>query len=140
MPATALTVRDLRRKWKLYKERLGSQPTAIRFHRACSWLDRAQTFDVSTDADFVLINQWIAFNALYGRWDPHSNEPCPDRESWRIFVSRILQLDGSSFLSNILTENKPLVLTLLEDEYLAAYFWKEPTPQSKQQARNQKQK
>ena len=40
-----LTVRALRRRWKPHKERLSGgsqqqQDTAIRFHRACSWLGR----------------------------------------------------------------------------------------------------
>jgi hypothetical protein len=66
---TVLTVRELRRRWKPHKERLGSHPTAVRFHRACSWLDRAEKLDGTADADLVLMNQWIALNALYGRWD-----------------------------------------------------------------------
>jgi len=40
--ATIQTVHDLRRRWKPHKECLaalkGDQPTAIRFHRACSWM------------------------------------------------------------------------------------------------------
>src|SRR5438046_676734 len=78
---TAVTVHDLRRRWKPHKLRLGSHPTAIRFHRACSWLDRAERLDGAVDPDLVLINQWIALNALYGRWDAGACEPLPDRES-----------------------------------------------------------
>ena len=35
----------------------------------------------------------LAFNSLYGQWDAQKREPKPDRESWRVFVDRILKLD-----------------------------------------------
>tara|TARA_R110002074_G_scaffold352670_2_gene524105 strand:+ start:534 stop:716 length:183 start_codon:yes stop_codon:yes gene_type:complete len=28
----------------------------------------------------ALINQWIAFNALYAQWDQMKNDPCSDHE------------------------------------------------------------
>ena len=140
MPDTALTVRDLRCRWKPSKERLAGHPTAIRFHRACSWLDRTEKLDQDADSDLVLINQWIALNALYGQWNKLRNEPVEDREGWTTFFARLLRLDQSGHLSGVLTEHKPLVLSLLEDEYLANFFWKQPTEQNKQSARNQKKK
>ena len=140
MSASFLTVRDLRRQWKPHKERLSGHPTAIRFHRACSWLDRAEKLDGVADADLVLINQWIALNALYGQWNPQQREPFPDRESWRDFFDRLLKLDGNGRISGLLQEHKPLILTILEDEYLAGFFWKDPTDQNKQVARNLRKK
>jgi hypothetical protein len=140
MLETVLTVRDLRRRWKPQKERLAGHPTAIRFHRACSWLDRAEKLDQAEDLDLVLINQWIALNALYGQWSHMRNEPEEDRNGWRGFFDRLLRLDQSRHLSDVLTEHRPLVLSLLEDEYLAGFYWKEPTEQNKYSARNQKKK
>lgn len=137
---TLLTVRDLRRRWKPHKERLAGHPTAIRVHRACSWLDRAEKLDQAVDSDLVLINQWIALNALYGQWSQERNELKEDRSGWREFFDRLLRLDQGGHLAGVLTEHRPLVLSLLEDEYLAGFYWKEPTEQSKQSARNQKKK
>jgi hypothetical protein len=137
---TALSVRDLRRKWKPHKDRLKSHPTAIRFHRACSWLEKAQQLNAAVDADLVLVNQWIALNALYGRWDANACEPLSDRESLRQFLDRVLQLDKPNNLGQLLVSHKPLVLSILEDEYLASFFWKAPSPDSKRQARNHKHK
>ena len=77
--ATVPTVRILRRRWKPHKERLhskgGEQPTSIRFHRACSWIDRVEREADSTDHDVHLVSLWIAFNALYGQWSAHKLEP-----------------------------------------------------------------
>lgn len=141
MPEITWTVRDLRRRWKPIKEALPpDNPTAIRFHRACSWLARAEAFDAAEDADQVLIHQWIAFNALYGQWCENPPEPLPDRQSYKAFIDRILRLDKTGYLSTCLTEHRPLVLTILEDEYLANYFWKAPSPETRKSVRATKQR
>jgi hypothetical protein len=68
-----LTVHRLRSRWKPTKQRLLSlepnHPTPIRLHRAFSWLARCETTDEGKDQNLVLMCQWIALNALYGRWD-----------------------------------------------------------------------
>ena len=50
---STLTVRDLRRRWKPIKERLNaeqdSHPTAIRVHRAFSWMARVEELEDGTD-------------------------------------------------------------------------------------------
>ena len=68
------TVHDLRRQWKPHKERLATvrseHPTAIRFHRACSWMTEVEPLEpVPPSADQILFHQWIDFHALYGQWD-----------------------------------------------------------------------
>lgn len=54
------TVRDLRHRWKPHKERLhaagGDQPTAIRFHRACSWAARVEAMPEDRDRDLGLVD------------------------------------------------------------------------------------
>ena len=124
------TVRDLRRCWKPHKERLsaggGEQPTSIRFHRACSWIDRVEKNAECEDYDVDLVCLWIAFNSLYGQWDEKTHEPRPDRVRWRAFVDSSLRLDETGYVAASLVEHKRLVMTLLEDEYLSSYFWKEP--------------
>lgn len=129
LSANDVSVHALRRRWKPHKERLqqqqSDQPTSIRIHRACSWLQRAE--NNSDDLDGTLISQWIAFNALYGQWDSAKRQTLPDRESWRGFLDRILKLDSSQQLVSVLQEHKPLVMSLLEDRYLSNYFWREPS-------------
>lgn len=59
-----VTVRDLRRLWKPHKERLNGQDaensTNVRFHRAFSWLQRAERITGADDLDLALLNQWIS--------------------------------------------------------------------------------
>jgi hypothetical protein len=135
------TVRQLRRRWKPQKERLSTErtdhPTPIRFHRACSWLQRVEQMDES-DSDLALIAQWIAFNSLYGQWDASLGHSVADRESWRVFLDRIIDLDASGHVSAVLREHKPLVLTLLDDEHLSNLFWQDPCKQKASQARRAK--
>jgi hypothetical protein len=124
-----VSVRALRRRWKPHKERLSgavpSHPTPVRFHRACSWLARVEAMAELEDADLALVSLWIAFNSLYGQWDAVRREPKADRESWRAFVDRILRLDRDHHVVDALQEHKPLVMSLLEDESLSDYFWRE---------------
>jgi hypothetical protein len=125
-----MIVRDLRRRWKPHKERLHAvrddHPTNVRFHRACSWLQEAEQAD-GAKPDLVLTCQWIAFNALYGQWDPRLREPRADRECWRMFLDRVLALDVNGQLAAVLVDHKKLVLAILDDAYLAAFFWREPS-------------
>jgi hypothetical protein len=123
------TVSELRERWLPYKERLnstgGGHPTAVRFHRACSWLEEAARLDIEDQADHILIFQWTAFNALYGQWDLDRHEPLSDRLSWQILLNRMLELDGSRHLVTLLKEDR-LVLSILGNAYLNAYFWHDP--------------
>ena len=85
MSESGSKVRDLRRRWKPHKQRLAQvipeHPTNIRFHRACSWLQRVEQLEGEEDGDLGLLGQWIAFNALYGQW----SEPDVDggEKVWR---------------------------------------------------------
>jgi len=125
-----MEVRDLRRRWKPVKERLFTQrqdhPTIIRFHRACSWMQHAQGM-AADDLDTKLTCQWIAFNALYGQWDARLAEPMPDRACWRLFCNQILSLDKDQLIAGLLEEHKTLVLKILDDAYLASFFWRDPS-------------
>ena len=135
MATTILTVRDLRRRWKPHKERLaklrGDHPTAVRFHRACSWLDQSEQLDAGQEPDTVLIQQWVALNALYGQWDADAREPGPERAAWKVFLERILSIDETSEIRSVLVEHKQLVVAILENAYLNRYFWEDPTEPSK---------
>ena len=127
-----------------HKERLAIErsehPTAIRFHRACSWMSEVEQLDPIRHADQILLHQWIAFNALYGQWDQTALEPAADRRSWQAFLGQVHALDRSSHLVSVLQDNKPLVLCILEDEYLNQYFWQDPSAKSASRARNGRHK
>lgn len=132
MADSPLTVRELRRLWKPQKDRLNAEhaqnPTNIRFHRACSWLQRVE--EIRSDElalDHVLLSFWTAFNALYGQWDGERQEPISDVECWQHFLDRMLTLDQRNLIQEQLLEHKKLVLTLFDDEYLSRFFWQEPT-------------
>lgn len=129
------SVRRLRRDWKPHKERLSNHPTAIRFHRVCSWLDQAQRLPIESNRDLALIYLWIAFNALYSRWDEERREPQADRVSMNAFVTRTLNLDANGSLENLLCEHRPLVMQILDDEHLVHYYWKEPDETAARRAR-----
>jgi hypothetical protein len=130
MSQPALTVRDLRRAWKPHKERLAAldpeHATNVRFHRACSWLARAEQSDAD-DLDVALLARWIAFNALYGQWDHGNRAPLADCECWQHFLERMLALDEGKPVVAAIVENKPLVMSIFDDEFLSSYFWAEPT-------------
>ena len=136
---TGRSVRDLRRRWKPHKQRLreiaSDHPTNLRIHRACSWLQRAEEINDDKDLDLALMGQWVAFNALYSKWDSTERQPCGDRQSWREFLNRILQLDDTGHMSQVLQEHKRLVVAILRDEYLSSYFWEEPSSKRASQSK-----
>lgn len=123
------SVRELRRRWKPAKERLcaaSNHATAIRMHRAFSWLARGEQAG-DDDSDVVLVCLWIGFNGLYGQWDPARREPLPDRESWRRFMDRVLELDQSGHLAGMLRAQRELVMQVLGDPFVSSFFWEEPS-------------
>jgi len=142
MLSETMSVRDLRRQWKPIKNRLKQKPdgdsTAIRIHRAFSWM--AQAEENESDLDLNLVYRWIAFNALYGQWVEESREPAPDKETWGKFVDRILALDSAKQIEGTLIEHKKLVMTLLDDEYLSRFYWKDPTDQQAKKSKKLKYK
>lgn len=131
MGSECLSVHELRRRWKPTKERIlashDDHPTLIRLHRAFSWVSRCEEAVDGQDMDLILICLWISFNGLYGRWDDQRREPLSDRECWRKFLDRLLILDASKHLATLLKEQRDLVMTLLDDEYLSGFFWEEPS-------------
>ncbi|MEZ6046164.1 MAG: hypothetical protein R3C11_11465 [Planctomycetaceae bacterium] len=78
--------------------------------------------------DHRLILLWISFNTLYGVWNPEERTPVSDAVSWNEFLKKILKLDRENCLAHVLKEHRPLVIRILEDEYLSKYFWQDPTP------------
>jgi hypothetical protein len=50
----------------------------------------------------------------------------------------MLTLDESSFIADALVDNKPLVMSIFDDEFLSRYFWQEPS--GKRASRSKKTK
>ncbi len=129
MDPYAMSVHHLRRRWKPFKERVRGnrryEPVCIRFHRACSWLQRTEELG-QDEVDQRLILQWIAFNSLYGRWDPSRREPQQDKPTIREFLARILDLDEEGRVQAVLAERRQAVLAVFGDEFLSAHFWEDP--------------
>ena len=137
-----LTVRQLRRRWKPNKDRLAeiqpNHPAGIRFHRACSWLQRAEEQQGTEALDQVLLYQWVSLNALYGQWDPKTRNPQPDSVTLDRFVERMFALDSEDSLPAVLKEQRELVLAILDDEYLSKYYWDAPSPKQARRSRKVK--
>ncbi len=127
---TPMDVHALRKRFKPHKTRLlamqDGHPTAVRLHRAFSWMARCENVIDSADADLVLVCQWIAFNALYGRWDAQRREPMPDGLTWRHFVTELVKIDQTDVIGQTLRDHREPVMATLSDEYLSSYFWEDP--------------
>jgi hypothetical protein len=140
--ASEITLRKLRGRWKPHKERLNGldteHPTNVRFHRACSWLQRAEQITERNDLDLTLTTQWIAFNALYGQWDTKRKQPVGDVECWQAFLKTIMELDGDKVIVAVLEAEKRLVMSIFEDEYLNRYFWRNPSESAAKRNRKNK--
>ncbi len=65
-------------------------------------------------------------NALYGQWDEDVREPVADHACLRIFFDRILALDANEQVKGVLIQQKKLIMSIFEDEYLSRFFWQEP--------------
>ena len=124
----ATVVDRLREAWVPARDRLAAvdrrDPTNIRVHRTLSWLEAAE--DAGAVDDRVLF-RWIAFNALYNRWDEQALQPCGDQQSFRAFLEEAVALDADGLVAGMLQEHKPLVLTLLDNAFLKGSFWKNPS-------------
>jgi len=88
--------------------------------------------------DVTLICRWIAFNASYGQWNEEKREPGPDIVSWQQFFDRVLAVDKSGHISNVLTEHKKLVMSILDDEYLSRFFWEDPSDERARKSKKAK--
>ena len=142
MTDSAPTTHLLRRRWKPAKERLHAEqqdhPTAIRIHRVFSWLQRVEQLEDGADLDIALLCRWIAFNALYGKWDEKAGEPMADRDCLRMLLDRLLNLDAEARIPSVLNEHKKLVMSILDDEYLSRFFWEDPSPKRAGQSKKAK--
>jgi hypothetical protein len=81
----------------------------------------------SAALDLRFLCQWVAFNALFGQWNQALQEPVAENQCWRTFVVRMVKRDQGGQIATALTHNRPLVMSIFEDEFLSRHFWQEPT-------------
>ncbi|MEY4183280.1 MAG: hypothetical protein RLZZ217_1906, partial [Planctomycetota bacterium] len=76
-----ITPRVLRGQWRPRRDAYATaglyEQVRIRIHRALTWLEASEARG-ATELDTQLIEQWVALNALYGRWDAQRREPVAD--------------------------------------------------------------
>lgn len=102
-------------------------PTVIRVHRAISWLAEAE---VALLEDTQVVLRWIGLNSLFGRWDEAERKPCGDRKSLHCFLDQVWTLDvqsGGKKLQAVVEGLEPLVLKILDHQWLQNVFWKAPS-------------
>ena len=111
-----LTVRDLRRRWKPTKERINrtgaSHPLVIRLYRAFSWMAEIEQSANDEDYDRQLLFLWIAFNALYGKWDSERQIPESDAGGIMNIVSLVQKIDKDDEIGRCLEANRELATEL----------------------------
>lgn len=98
----------------------------IRVHRALSWFERAIDTDADDQPDGRLLYGWIAFNALYGRWDREAGFPAPDMAAWRDFLKAVLQQDADGRVAECLLRLRESILHLSENKFVDLRFWQNP--------------
>jgi hypothetical protein len=106
----------------------------IRVHRSLSWLERAFATDAEQEPDGRLLFGWIAFNALYGRWDEQQGYAAKDRESWKEFACEVLRRDSGERVGLQLKALRDDVLKLLDNKFLDPQFWKDPSAKRKRRS------
>jgi len=102
-------------------------PTAIRVHRALTWLAEAE---VSPLEDVQLMLRWVSLNALYGQWNRTDGVPAGDRASLTDFVSRVWAAGAgteSARLPRLMEDHRDLVLEILDNNWLTGWFWRDPS-------------
>jgi hypothetical protein len=99
----------------------------IRVHRALSWFERAIDTDADDQPDGRLLYGWIAFNALYGRWDREAGFPAPDIAAWRDFLKVVLEQDADKKIAESLQRLREQILQLIENRFVDLRFWQNPT-------------
>jgi len=124
-----ITPRVLRGQWRPRRDAYAAaglyEQVRIRIHRALTWLEASEARGAS-ELDTQLIEQWVALNALYGRWDPQRREPVADGRALALFVDQLVASDEDGILAGFLHRQKDLVMQVFADRYVNRLFWDEP--------------
>lgn len=107
----------------------------LRMHRAFSWLQRANQFEMPEHADSRLVFSWITLNTLYAKWDSDLS----NRESeWSVreaFLKKMIRQDAIGHIQKVLLENRKQCDRLLSEEHLIHSYWGNPTEDAARKAR-----
>lgn len=117
-----VTTSQLKTLWEHHKTTV-KQDTAIRIHRAFSWLGRAEACH-KDDPDIALLCRWAAFNALYAQWDIDEGSTISDKFSWQHFASRILELDEDEHVAFIIRRQERRINEMFASKYLNSRNWR----------------
>jgi hypothetical protein len=124
-----ITPRVLRGQWRPRRDAYAAaglyEQVRIRIHRALTWLEASEARGAS-ELDTQLIEQWVALNALYGRWDAQRREPVTDGRALALFIDQLVAADEDGILSGFLHRQKDLVMQVFADRYVNRLFWDEP--------------
>ncbi|MFY8206430.1 MAG: hypothetical protein ACOVKN_05260 [Arenimonas sp.] len=97
-----------------------SEPSAIRLHRAISWLARAEQEAEDPDARFIFL--WIALNAAYAKQFGFERV---ERGNLQNFIDTLLQVDqGGSLKQVVFSQFSGPIRVLINNKYIFEGFWK----------------
>lgn len=97
-----------------------SEPSAIRLHRAISWLARAEQEAEDPDARFIFL--WIALNAAYAKQFGFERV---ERGNLQNFIDTLLQVDqGGSLKQAVFSQFSGPIRVLINNKYIFEGFWK----------------
>ncbi len=124
-----ITPKVLRGQWRARRDEYAAaglyEGVRIRIHRSLSWLDASEARGDS-ELDTRLVEQWIAFNALYGRWDEQRREPIPDGRALSVFLKQLMACDIDGVIPGFFARHRELVLQVFADRYVNKHFWDAP--------------
>lgn len=96
------------------------EATAVRIHRAISWLARAEREADDADARFIFL--WIALNAAYASEFGFERS---EREQTRAFLAQVLAGDAARQLHAVVFRQfSGPIRTLVENRFVFEPFWR----------------
>jgi hypothetical protein len=97
-------------------------PSPCAWHRALSWLQRAEAAGDDDDVAFVCL--WIAFNAAYAQDLGQGTGSTSERQAFRNFMADVCALDQGKALSALVWQVFPgPIRLLLDNQYVFQPFW-----------------
>jgi hypothetical protein len=97
-----------------------TESSAIRLHRAISWLARAEQESADPDARFIFL--WIALNAAYAKQFGFERF---ERENLQSFIDSLLQIDATGQLkATTFQQFSGPIRILINNRFVFDGFWK----------------
>jgi hypothetical protein len=96
------------------------ESSAIRLHRAISWLARAEQESEDPDARFIFL--WIALNAAYAKQFGFERV---ERGNLQNFIDTLMQVDSDGSLKQaVFSQFSGPIRVLINNKYIFEGFWK----------------